>query len=34
MRVKCLESINRDFIKQIVLRAGGNIKDIKDIIKP
>ncbi len=33
MRVESTETVNRQFINQIVLRAGGKITDIDDIIK-
>jgi hypothetical protein len=33
MMVECLDTIDKEFIKQIVLRADGNIADIDYIIK-
>ncbi len=33
MLVEQLETINRDFIKEIVLRAGGKVSDIDNVLK-
>ncbi len=33
MMVECSETINRGFIKEIVLRAGGKVVDIDNILK-
>lgn len=33
MLVEQLETINRAFIKQIILRAGGEVSDIDDLLK-
>ena len=33
MMVECLETIDREFIKQIVLRADGKVADIDKILK-
>ncbi len=33
MLVEQFETINRDYIKQIVLRAGGKVSDIDEVLK-
>ncbi len=33
MLAECLETIDRKFIKEIVLRAGGKVDDIDNILK-
>ncbi|MDT7831807.1 hypothetical protein RQM59_05410 [Flavobacteriaceae bacterium S356] len=33
MLVEQIETINKDFIKQIILRAGGKVEDIDDVLK-
>jgi hypothetical protein len=33
MMVECIETIDRDFIKEIVLRADGKVADIDEILK-
>jgi len=33
MMVECLETIDRGFIKEIVLRAGGKVTDVDNILK-
>ncbi len=33
MLAECLETIDREYIKVIVLRAGGNVTDIDNILK-
>ena len=33
MMAECLETIDRGFIKEIVLRAGGKVADIENILK-
>lgn len=33
MLAEQLETINREFIKQIVFRAGGTVSDIDDVLK-
>lgn len=33
MLVEQFETINRDYIKQIILRAGGKVSDIDEVLK-
>jgi len=33
MMTECLETIDRGFIKEIVLRAGGKVTDIDNILR-